>query len=86
MNDDFLYSVLISSVVLVMTYGVCYRKLGIGKNSTFVISFAFALITFRYLQTNPDILADSVTRIALALVGGVIALASMVGKGHQNQK
>lgn len=85
MDDNFLYSLLISSVVLVMAYGVCYRKIGLGKNSAIVISLAFALLTFRFLQTHPSILDDSVTRIALALVGGVIALTSMIGKNRQTK-
>jgi hypothetical protein len=81
MANSFLYSLLISSVVLAMTYGLCYRKLGLGKNVTVVIALAFALITFLFLQTNPAILANTVSRIALALIGGVVTLAVWVSKG-----
>jgi len=79
-SGGFFFSLLISVVVLSMTYGICYRRLMLGKNVAVVIAMAFGLITYLFLQSNPAILADAVTRIALVLISGVITLAAWVSK------
>ena len=71
-------AIAIGAVALALTYNVCHLKLQMPQRVSAVISFAFGLITFLYLTQNPTVLADTVTRIALALIGSVIMMALLV--------
>ena len=39
---------------------------------------AFGIIVYLFLTQNPDILADTVAKIALAIIGGLITLATLI--------
>ena len=78
MNTDFIVALCLSSAVLALTYSVLYRPTNLGKRTSVVIAVAFGVMTLLFLQQNPDILADSVAKIVLALLSGLIALATLV--------
>ena len=73
-NTDLIYSLAIGIIVLALTYSSCYHRLNFEKRVSIVIAIAFGVIVYVFLQENPQILANTVTRIALALIGAVIAL------------
>ena len=78
MDTNFIFALCLSGAGLALTYSVLYRQTHLGKRPSAVIAAAFGIVTFLILQQNPDILADTVAKIALAVLGGLIALATLV--------
>lgn len=78
MDLDMVYSLAVGASALALTYSVIHDVLGISKRPAAVIAFAFGLITYLYLRENPAVLADTVSKIATALIGAVVALAISV--------
>ena len=84
MDTNFIFALCLSSAGLALTYSVLYRQTKLGKRTSVVIAMAFGIITFLFLQQNPGILEDSVAKIALAVLGGLIALAVLVRERTRN--
>jgi hypothetical protein len=78
MDINFIFALCLASAGLALTYSVLYRQTNLGKRVSAVIAVAFGVIVLLFLQQNPDILQDSVAKIALAVVGAVIAVAVFV--------
>jgi uncharacterized membrane protein len=79
-DTGFIFALCLGSAALALTYSVLYRQAKLVKRVSVVIAFSFAVITFLFLQQNPDVLEDTVTKIALAMLGALIALATFVKK------
>jgi hypothetical protein len=75
MGSTQIFSIAIGAVVIALSYSFCYQVLRMQSRASAVIAMAFAVITYLYLQENPDVLNSAVERIALALIGAVIAVA-----------
>ena len=80
MDIDFLFALCLSSAILALTYDILYRRVKLSKRVSVVIALAFAIITYLFLRENPDVLEDTVAKIALALLGALVALATLVKK------
>ena len=80
MDTDFIFALCLSGAGVALTYSVLSRQTQLGQRASTVIAIAFGVITFLFLQQNPDILQDSVAKIALAILGALIALAIFVRK------
>jgi uncharacterized membrane protein len=80
MDIDFIFALCLSSAILALTYDILYRRVKLSKRVSVVIALAFAIITYLFLRENPDVLEDTVTKIALALLGALVALATLVKK------
>ena len=78
MDTNFIFALCLSSAGLALTYSVLYRQTSLGRRASTIIAIAFGIITFLFLQQNPNILEDTVAKIALAILGGLIALATLV--------
>ena len=80
MDTDFIFALCLSGAGVALTYSFLSRQTQLGQRASTVIAIAFGVITFLFLQQNPDILQDSVAKIALAILGALIALAIFVRK------
>lgn len=80
MIPDMFYALIISSIILVISYSACYRQLNFSKNISIVIADGLALLSYVFLLENPEILTETVTKIALLLIGAVIAIVSLIAK------
>ncbi|MBN2547983.1 MAG: hypothetical protein JXB15_02405 [Anaerolineales bacterium] len=78
MDFDLIYALLIGVIVFSICYTATYFRLGMPKRPAVAISACFGLIVMLFLIQNPAILADTITRIALILIGAVIELALLV--------
>ena len=80
MDTNFIFALCLSGAGVALTYSVLSRQTQLGQRASAVIAIAFGVITFLFLQQNPDILQDSVAKIALAILGALIVLATFVRK------
>lgn len=80
MDTNFLAALCLSSAGVALSYSVFLRFDVFQKRTAIVISLAFGVLTFLYLQEHPDVLKSTVEKIALSILGGLIALALFVRK------
>lgn len=68
----------ISVASLALSYSVLSKHSLLTRRSAIVVSIVFSVLTFSFLKQNPDILQDTVQRIVLAILAGLVSLALLV--------
>lgn len=68
----------ISVASLALSYSVLLKHSPLTRRSAIVVSVAFSVLTFSFLKQNPYVLQDTVQRIVLAILAGLISLALLV--------
>lgn len=80
MDSQYITALAISAAGVALSFSVLRRYTGLGQRASAVISIAFGVITLLYLEDNPDVLGDTAREIAIAVIGGVVALALLIRK------
>ena len=78
MDAEQLSAILISSAGLVLIYNGCYYSLRFPKRISIAFAVIAGLVTFLYLASNPEVLRDVQSRIALGVVALVLATISLI--------
>jgi hypothetical protein len=68
----------LSAAGVALSYSILSQSTILRSRVAAVISIAFGMITYIYLKEHPKVLANTVERIVLAILGGLVALALFI--------
>lgn len=75
MPSESFIALLISIAALAIVYYIAYHILEMPKRISIVITLAFAIITYLFLIENPQIIYETQTKIAMAIIAAVVGVA-----------
>lgn len=80
MSSNDILTLCISGAGVALAYSILSQFTILRSRAAAVISVAFGVITYLYLKEHPLVLAGTAERIALAILGSLVALALFIRK------